>query len=258
MKLKYLLTNKYELLRDSIGDNLQKYVSKTPWVESYFDESFDAEAPIEVSLPGLVESSKPSSDLNNVKILYPALKHLTPEQATDGRLWTHLTHIEYWKYMRSRWGSDSKNMVDGSAEGTDGQNKNLARQIKDRYFLSSDENSRALIRNGIARLWWFGYLTYDPHDTEDHFALTKTLLDYQDTQAALLERTYGKNPEVLKVCLRVLAKYMPSIREKGGRAIIQDLGKYINLLGGTYFLDTMDKAVVKDKVTAFIERKLQE
>ena len=52
---------------------------------------------------------------------------------------------------------------------------------------------------------------------------------------------------------------MNEIKNSGGRAkeIIQELGKYVNLLGGTYFLDTMDKTVLKEKITAFIERKLQ-
>lgn len=258
MKLRYFLTNQYEQLRDDIGGNLSKYISETPWIESCFDENFDAEAPVEVFLPKLIPSPKPSVDIDNVKLLYNALINLTPEQATDGRLWAHLSHIEYWDYMRVRWGVDLDDIAEVDATGAEDQNNNLVRQIKDRYFLASDENSRSLIRNGISRLWWFGYLTYDPHNNEDHFALTKTLLDYQDTQAALLERTFGKNPEVLKVCLRVLAKYMSSIREKGGRAVIQDLGKYINLLGGTYFLDTMDKEVLKNKITAFIERKLKE
>ena len=258
MKLRYFLTNQYEQLRDNIGDNLLKYATETPWIESCFNEAFDAEAPVEVFLPELIKSPKASVDIDNVKLLYSALKHLTAEQAADGRLWTHFSHIEYWEYMRVRWGVDSENIADGAGKEADDQNKNIVKQIRDRYFLFSDENSRALIRNGIARLWWFGYLTYDQNNTEDPFVLTKTLLDYQDTQAALLERTFGKNAEVLKVCLKVLTEYMPKIRANGGRAVIQGLGKYINLLGGTYFLDTMDKAVLKDKVTAFVERKLQE
>ena len=257
MRLRYFLTNQYEQLRADIGDNLSKYISETPWIESCFDENFDAEAPVEVFLPKLISSPKPAVDIDNVKLLYNALINLTPEQATDGRLWAHLSHVEYWEYMRARWDVDRKDIAEEDTAQAKDRNSNLARQIKDRYFLASDENSRSLIRNGISRLWWFGYLTYDRHNSEDPFALTKTLLDYQDTQAALLERTFGKNPEVLKVCLKVLTEYMPLIRQSGGRSVIQGLGKYINLLGGTYFLDTMDKSVFEEKVTAFVRRKLQ-
>ncbi|WP_367869913.1 DUF6339 family protein [Paenibacillus larvae] len=32
--------------------------------------------------------------------------------------------------------------------------------IKERYFLMANRD-RALIRNGIARLWWYGYVSYD-------------------------------------------------------------------------------------------------
>lgn len=256
MKLKYFLTNSYETLRNNIEENLTRYSNESSWVESCFDGNFDAETNIDVFLPELIKSSKPSLDIDNVKILYSALKHLTPEQAMDGRLWTHLTHVEYWNYMHARWGIDAEKITDGGTPEDEEKNKKLSKQIKDHYFLLSDDNSRSLIRNGIARLWWFGYLTYE-ENTEDHFALTKTLLDYQDTQQALLERAFGKNPEILKVCLRILSDYMPEIRANGGRDVIQDLGKYVNLLGGTYFLDTMDKSMLKEKIIAFIERKLQ-
>ena len=262
MLLKYFLTNLYEQLQDVIGDNLSKYTSATPWIESVLGDNFDAEAPVQVSLPALIVSTDPSCDFENVKLLYPALQHLTPEQATDGRLWAHLSHIEYWKYMRARWPIGNDDLVKDESGNSDDKKQKLVTRIRERYFLHSDGNdpvgnSRFLIRNGISRLWWFGYLTFDRH-AKDPFALTKTLLEYQDTQAALLERTFGKNPEVLKVCLKVLAENMPSIRQNGGRAVIQGLGKYINLLGGTYLLDTMDKTVLKEKVTAFVRRKLQE
>jgi len=124
--------------------------------------------------------------------------------------------------------------------------------------LGGSANSRALIRNGIARLWWFGRLTYDKNKKENPFELTKTLLDYQDIQGALLERTFGKNNEVLRICLGILAEYMSEIRKKGAKKIIQAFGEYVNLIGGTYFLDTMNPLVLKKKLTAFIERKLQE
>lgn len=245
MKLKYFLTSRHEQLRNDIDKNLSlhRYSSDAPWMEEYFNgERFDAETSIEDNLPALLVSSNPASDLENVKRLYPQLLNLTVEQAMDGRLWSHLTHIKYWNYMRTRWGGGESDSVG---------------KIKDRYFFSSDENSRALIRNGIARLWWFGYLTYDRSNTEDQFALTKTLLEYQNTQAALLERAFGKSREVLKTCLSVLSEYMPRIKENGGATVVKEFGKYVNLIGGTYFLDTMDKTVLREKIAAFIERKLQ-
>ncbi len=257
MRLRYFLTKSYEQLYGKIGENVQRYTNRDSWIEEFFSESFDAETRIEVSLPKLLESPKPGNDFENVKILYPALKCLTPQQAMDQRLWAHLTHIEYWNYMQVRWGKDGAN--DDAHETPDATEESFQkkiRQIKDRYFLSAEGNSRSLIRNGIARLWWFGYLTDNPN-IQTPFALTKTLLEYQDTQAALLERTFGKNRQVLWICLEVLADHMPEIREKGGRLIIQSLGKYINRLGGTYFLDTMDKATLKNKIDAFITSLLR-
>ena len=239
MRLKYLYLSSLEYLQSKINENTQRYASETPWIGEFFNERYDGDTRIEVSLPKLIESSKPELDFENVKLLYPALMALTPQQAMDQRLWVHLTHVEYWSYMRVRWGKDN----------TD---------IENRYFfLSKGKNSRSLIRNGIARLWWFGYLTYDQHNHENPFSLTPTLLEYQDTQAALLERTFGKNPQVLRICLEVLAEHMTEIRNGGGRDIIKALGKYINRLGGTYFLDTMDKTALRNKIDAFIRSMLR-
>ncbi|MBP5585433.1 MAG: hypothetical protein J6Y92_03655 [Lentisphaeria bacterium] len=254
MKLKYLLTTPCERLQSKIGENIQRYTNEASWLDEFFDEPFDAETGIDVSLPKLIESPKAENDFENVKLLYPALMVLTPQQAMDQRLWTHLTHIEYWNYMRVRW---EKDYTDEASDELSSNLQKRINQIKDRYFLSSDGNSRSLIRNGIARLWWFGNLTYDPHNTQDPFALTKTLLEYQDTQAALLERTFGKSSQMLRICLEVLAVYMSEIREHGGRKVIQELGKYINRLGGTYFLDTMDKTVLRNKIDAFIRSMLR-
>lgn len=257
MRLKYFLTNSYEQLQNKIGENIQRYTNEDPWIEEFFCERFDAETRIDVFLPKLLETPKPGNDFDNVKTLYSALKCLTPQQAMDQRLWAHLAHIEYWNYMRVRWGKDSANDADETLNPSEEKLPQRIKQIKDRYFLSSEGNSRSLIRNGIARLWWFGYLTDDPNNTQPPFALTKTLLEYQDTQAALLERAFGKNRQVLWICLEVLAEHMSEIRKGGGRIIIQALGKYINRLGGTYFLDTMDKTALRNKIDTFIRSMLR-
>ena len=138
MQLRYFLTNSYEILRNNVEENLIRYSKDSSWTESYFDGNFDAETNIEVSLPELIKSPKSSLDIDNVKILFPALKHLTPEQAMDGRLWAHLTHVEYWNYMHARWGIGREDIVDSESPEADEKNKNLSKQIKDRYFLSSE------------------------------------------------------------------------------------------------------------------------
>ena len=242
-KLRYLLEEPYGFLVQKISENINRYAEEKSWLTGYLQENisrkFDADTRITADLPNLDPNL---DDVVNVRLLFEAMQHLTVVQAMDKRLWTHLTHIKYWKYMQKRWDSAKS-----------------AESIKSRYFFESEGNSRSLIRNGIARLWWFGYLTYDSTNKDNPFMLTETLLEYQDIQAALLERTFGKNRDVLQICLLCLREKMNEIKNSGGRAkaIIQELGKYVNLLGGTYFLDTMDKTMLKEKITAFIERKLQ-
>jgi len=142
MKLKYFLTNSHEHLRDNIAENLSKYNRESSWIDSYFNEPFDVESPIDVTLPGLITSSKSSDDLDNVIALYSDLIQLSDEQAMDARLWVHLTHIEYWEYMQKRWPVDSKYFEEKGTEGDDdGTNKKPITRVTTRYFMSANTDN---------------------------------------------------------------------------------------------------------------------
>jgi hypothetical protein len=146
-----------------------------------------------------------------------------------------MTHIQNWDYMKNRW----------SISSTSAKDKDNF--ITERYFLKTN-NSRWLIRNGISRLWWFGYLTYT--DT-DQWALTDTLLDLQDIQAALLERSYGRNRNVLLATLRVITETRTELEEAlqnkygGLKKGYQALGIYVGLMGGPSLLDTLSASQIE-------------
>jgi len=187
-----------------------------------------AELPFE--LPKLdSDTGTPGNDAKNVRIVYSHLKALSCAQAADERLWSYMTHIHNWAYMQKRWGVSTTLAKDKGS------------YIIQRYFLKTS-NSRWLIRNGLSRLWWFGYLTYAD---EYQWALTDTLLELQDVQQALLERSYGKNRKVLHAALRVISDNrdeleMSLLKDYGGvKKGYQQLGLYIGLLGGSSLLDAV-------------------
>jgi len=122
----------------------------------------------------------------------------------------------------------------------------LAENLQERYFFMSDR-PRALIRNGIARLWWYGYTTYDEART-DPFELTRVLLKNLDVTQSILERAFSRNRTATHAVLAVLLK-----REKEGspfyaRDKVRDLAKYLVQIGGVTIVDALSFSQIRDLV----------
>ena len=184
----------------------------------------------------LPEEGGDNFDIANTKIIYNAYKNLTETQASDPRLWVYLTHIQYWSYMRKRWPlekfEEDTELEDEKQEVKDKK----VRFIEWRYHLKTS-NTRRLLRNGISRLWWYGYMTYDQNQTSgDPFELTKVLLSYLDIAQSLLERSLGRNKNVLCAFLTYLSKN-PNLKRDEIRSKIKE----INLIGGVRNLTVLDR-----------------
>jgi len=163
-------------------------------------------------------------DAENVRRIYQWLHHLTPVQASDPRLWIYLTHGTYADYTAARW------PIDASSQVKD--------RIRERYFLEG-ESLESLVRNSIARLWWFGHLSYDK-ELADKFEMTDVLLSLQDIQSSFLERAIGRSSRILNGALRLWKKILS---ERGNLSnqgkIIQKWAKLIRLHGGVVLLDAL-------------------
>lgn len=235
MNLKYVKEPFLNTLNQSVEQSLKLYGQSDSWLESHGMASTGiGSTGLEVKLLRQLElpTGKQGSslkDLENAKLVYSDLDFLTPQQAQDHRLWVFLTHVQYWNYMQVRW-EPSKASI-----------------IKRRYLFEGG-NKDALIRNGISRLWWFGYLTYDAQRTNP-FELTETLLKNQDVQQALLERNFGRNRQLLHVTLDYIRQNVAKFNSGGGMTKnVQRLGVNINMLGGVALLDAMDKTEMSNMV----------
>lgn len=229
MNLKYLKEYNILFLKNNIGDHLEYYLSDEPWLSTVFknDEWF-LNSKVIANDVDLKMGTSPKNDLENSIILYDSFKHLNIVQASDERLWSYLTHIYFWDYMRSRWGLENRN------KGSDAINF-----IKRRYFLESNKHI-SLVRNGISRLWWFGYISYDP-TREDPFELTRFLLSKQDFAHSLMERTFSRNKKIVNALLSALIELQESHGLVVGQAEFRTLSKRLNNLGGISIIDTLDK-----------------
>lgn len=233
-----MIIRQAELARIShnIETNRFRYEQDDPWLGEYFaGEEWALRSTIEV--PDVLDLRLPTSktdlyDLENTKALYSALRHLTPVQASDDRLWAYFTHVTFWKYMRQRWPAEQY-----SAGGR------FRESIQERYLFMSDR-PRALIRNGIARLWWYGHTSFDPQ-REDPFELTAVLLKNLDVTQSILERAFSRNLMVTRAVLSALAD-----EEKAGRPFyvrekVRDLAKYLVQIGGVTIIDALDFSDVR-------------
>lgn len=231
-------------LKSNISNNLELYKSNDPWLESYFEnDAWNLQSNIYIEDIHLVEPKSVTEhfDFENTKIIFSKFKDLTVAQAIDERLWTYLSHVTFWKYMRARWPVES--YMDKS---------NAPENIRDRYFFMPNRD-RALIRNGIARLWWYGYVSYD-ENREDPFELTRILLSKLDIAQNLLERTFSRNRLITKTILSVLAKMDSMNKPTIDREKFRKLMMYINYLGGVTILDALDENDIEKIVVSRIDK----
>ena len=226
MNLKFISNRALSQLRSGIETNGDVYVSGNakvllgPLDAAIVESRIQADEFPKLEMP---QDGK-LQDSENVRRVYSWLNHLTPVQASDPRLWIYLTHGPYADYTAARWPIHPDSQVRD--------------RIRERYFLEG-ESLETLVRNSIARLWWFGYLTRDS-SVPDPFELTDVLLSLQDIQMAFLERAIGRSPRILHGALRLWKNLLAErgeIPQQG--PVIQRWAKLIRLHGGVVLLDSL-------------------
>lgn len=170
-----------------------------------------------------------SDDRKNVLTIYNAFHFLSPQQATEERIWTYATHVLAMQYTAKRWNkipSDDSKAI---------------KYICLHYFVSG---TRGLIRdNAVARLWWMGYIASRCH----HYDLEPTLkflLRNSDVRANLLERSsVSMSPEIFSGVIRILRN---SLEPSGDPSIYQrekfrEFMKILNRRGGRFMLNVLQE-----------------
>jgi hypothetical protein len=240
MSLEFLSREAADKLAHDVGKNLDTYRNgKTDSLIRMSDcrvSRLDA-----VTAPDLLNATgEPKSDAEASQLIFQWLGKLTPVQAADERLWVLLTHRTFASYVHKRWGKGLERATQPEA------------LVVDRWFFRGT-GVATFVRNGISRLWWFGYLTYDNKRTNP-FELTDILLSLQDIQVAFLERSLGRCKSLLRAVLETVQKHQEDLRKtpKSGD-VIQEWAKEIRLYGGAYVLD----AVPTERLAFVVQSKLR-
>jgi Family of unknown function (DUF6339) len=214
-------------------DKLYRDVKATDNVDNYYQESFPYEERFpkgtsNLFLPGDFSLDASKSDIENSILLYEQL-NLSETQAADPRLWTYLSHVTFWKYMRKRWALESVRKGD-----------NPIGRVIDRYLLVNPR-LESLTRNGISRLWWYAHLTKDSNRS-DNYELTRILLSRAEVAVGILERTIGVNQNMRTALLEFLQEHNEILSNED---LTRSLLRAFNLYGGTKVLPLIDVGSLK-------------
>ena len=239
MKLYFLKQKSLDVLEKEIGENLEKYESSDSWVDQYFVSKempkyyFDSK--IEVPDYQLVIGES-DTDFQNAKIIYEAYKgRLNPVQASDLRLWAYLAHVQHWDYMYKRWKIDVPDEEDAEEDNSSKSSfDKVIDRVGTRYFFKSSKG-KAFVRQGIARLYWSAYLTYD-EDNKNPYEYTEFFFSKQDIFTSITERSFARNKILVLAALKEIKKH-PEISREEIRLFLSKL----NQSGAITVLDFLDK-----------------
>lgn len=253
-KIQYFLEEAYDKLWDQVEINRGKYFSAEDWLDSFFSGmEYMRISTIDILLPEIVAFSgrltvdqRTIEDIANVKQIYGNMRMLTPLQATNQYMWTCLAHTVYKEYVLHRWFDDEK--FDALSD-----EKKLKRIIS-RFFATSNE--RSLNNNAIARLWWYGYISYDAQNRSNPFHLTEVLVSNTKFCTDFMQSHCCWNRTVGKGVLRAVADLIPQLdKNEGISGYYRQLKKYLNRYGAVTSLDFLSEEDIYNLSMEYLQKQ---
>lgn len=216
-----------KVFTQNYAEQLRTHINPTDYLgDSFAYEQSHVKTLMNVVHPeGLAEYmvEHADNDFECAVALYEAYKSITPIMAQDERLWTYLSHVELFTYLKKRW-----QIPDDSAKQDN--------FIRDHWF----KGTRGLIRSSLIGLWWAVYCTVDD-SSENKYELTKVLFSnysFRTTFFGSTELFWYR--EGTKGILRFLVDN-PDIVNQNFENRCQFLTKYFNQLGGIKQLASCDE-----------------
>ena len=230
---------KQKIFRSVFVDELRAKVKRLENLEDYYKENLDygdgSTWPLRIEVGEEVPVLIPerSADADNASALHSYLSNLDETQASDKRLWAYLAHGPFRDYVQNRWklpvALDELNVSQDSK-------KRVSDSILLHWFINGND-SRALKRHSLARLWWAAHLTVAPWEKseefeslreDDRYVYTKFLLANETLYTEVLERTIGSNRHILIALLH----YFRQNPEQISRVYLRPIMKELILISG--------------------------
>ncbi len=191
-----------------------------------------------------LDSYAPADDKKNALKVYKSLRNLSPQQASDERVWACLTHFEAKAYVYHRW-------IEHAADPV--------HTVRMHCFVSGGRSSTVgLLRdNALSRLWWLGYYAYQiVPDAPAEFL--EVVLPSDFWREVIYSPTVSRNLKILKAiyeCLRESSERQDGLLKK---STYRKWFKYLNLAGGVLLLDSLSPENLKEVVDRSAAKALRD
>ena len=234
-----------EELRSQVPANLAAYrTGDFKYVEVDGSYWFEHDAPINDTK--LAELLPPAGqDLHepeNCKIVYEALKDISPYEARDERLWVYLTHTLILDYTRARWPIPEDDEAAVS-------------HIRKHFFA---RDKRQVERdNSASRLWWMAHLCARV-PTVSLVDSLEAILFRSDVRANIIERpTSSQSSELFSAIVGLLYRSLKGEKQLFERSVFRQFMREINSVGGFKLLDCMSSKQIDNTLNKIINERLQ-
>lgn len=245
MNLKFMREEALAYFKENFKYNYQNYFLDSPdWIYEKYENPLE-ESRILASDFSLDMTQKEVSigDCNNVRIMYKNLKHISNTQAMDERLWAGLSHSIFWDYLQYRTKISEEKITEN--------------KILFSYFFKRG-GKRILVINPLTRLWWVGRQVYDPSNEEDPFyALEFLKRDFSTKVLNLFSYNYTNNPKIVRAILVALAQLEKENNIVIARNPYLKILKYLNMLGGSIILDSLEQEEIVEKIKKYYYKNLE-
>jgi len=233
MKVYFFKPEKLEEYRKNITENLRGYEKGNLDFVKAQDLALSSKLNIEDFEFDMSYEKSSDSDFENIKKFYLAFKQLKNNQADEEILWAGLCHISPFKeYIKYRWDCENE------------------QSVLQRYFFG--EGGRSKFYNALARLWWYGKITYE-ESSKKPFELTEYICENLTTKGLLtITFAFSNNEKLCKTYLRTMMEF-----ERKNKLTTNEylkVRRYINLLGGKILLDSLEEKDFSEIINNYLNK----
>ena len=179
-----------------------------------------------------------STELENIKLLYSHLSHISDAFASDERLWAGLSHTAFHDFVQKRWAGKELTSKD----------------VLNHYFFRK-KSQRALMINTLSRYWWTGRRTYRPN-WEDPWKITNYLgRDIVGYGFPLLGSNWSNDDKNIDTFFTAVF----ALEEQGyvlNRDQFIGLMKFMNCLCGMYLPGICENTLFTQKLINFAKKNI--
>jgi hypothetical protein len=227
-KLHYLSTTAAEKLMGDVEKNINRYL-KGQFADLAKEEGWSIATTVDVDLQPfkrLKMGGSPKEEIQNALLVWQALEQLTPALASEGRIWTRLSHLEGLAYARARW-------LEGEPRSS------VPKAVRKHFF--GDTRTKRRDDNAIGRLWWAAYIARLAMPEDQHGAL-KIILKSTDMRSNIVERARSSSrPSIAAGVVRAVMRE-PGVTEN--EDAFRGFMKALNRLGGGVIFEAMAESEI--------------